>query len=149
MLNKIRALSWIAGVGAAAAFAVGDSRAQTSSGLQKLLDAELARFLCARRLRSVGGPFTLGGRQFAVGTALFRTADNPADLHARLSALAAKHGAEVVPIDTTYAGVIGDAVINRLKDWLRSGGTLITIAEATRWATANNVGLLDTTPLLY
>jgi beta-lactamase class A len=44
MLNKIRALSWIAGVGAAAAFAVGESRAQTSSGLQKLLDAELARF---------------------------------------------------------------------------------------------------------
>ncbi len=174
------------------------------------------------RVRSVGGPFTLSGRQFALGTALIRTADNPADLHARLAALAAKHGAEVVPIDTTYiesgtslgsnenaflkaprvlmvwdtptvstsagwtryvlerrfnqpvtivraaslgraqfsdfdvivlpsgnyAGVIGDAVVNRLKDWLRSGGTLITIAEATRWATGNNVGLLDTTPLL-
>jgi len=47
-----------------------------------------------------------------------------------------------------YAGVIGEAVINRLKDWLRSGGTLVTMAEATRWATGSNVGLVDTTPLL-
>jgi hypothetical protein len=174
------------------------------------------------RMRSVGGAFALNGRRFALGTALFRHADNPADLHARLTALATKHGAEIVPIDTTYiesgtslgsnetaflkaprvlmawdtptastsagwtryvlerrfgqpvttvrtaslgranfsdfdvvvlpsgnyAGVIGEAVVNRLKDWLRSGGTLVTMAEATRWATNNNVGLLDTTPLL-
>ena len=47
-----------------------------------------------------------------------------------------------------YAGVIGDAVLNRIKEWIRGGGTLITLAEATRWATVNTVGLLDTTPLL-
>jgi hypothetical protein len=35
-----------------------------------------------------------------------------------------------------------------LKDWLRAGGTLITLAEATRWASGANVGLLATTGLL-
>jgi hypothetical protein len=43
---------------------------------------------------------------------------------------------------------VTDAVLGRLKDWLRGGGTLITLAEATRWATGENVGLLDTKPLL-
>ncbi len=174
------------------------------------------------RMRSIGGAFTLNGRAFPIGTALIRTADNPADLHARLTALATKYGTELVPIDTTYVesgtslgsgenaflkkprvlmawdaptastsagwtrytlerrfgqpvtivrtaslgrvnfsdfdvvvlpsgnytGVIGDAVVNRLKDWLRGGGTLVTIAEATRWATIGSVGLLETTPLL-
>ncbi len=174
------------------------------------------------RMRSIGGRFTLNGRTFTLGTALIRNADNPGDLHARLAALAAKHGAEIVPIDSTYiesgtslgstenaflkpprvllawdtptastsagwaryvlerrfnqpvtvvrssslaradlsefdvivlpsgnyAGVIGEPLIARVKDWLRAGGTLVTIAEATRWATAPNVGLLDTTPLL-
>jgi hypothetical protein len=174
------------------------------------------------RMRSVGGPFTLNGRSYPIGTALIRHVDNPPDLHERLSALAAKHGAELVPIDSAYiesgtslgsnstaflkaprvlmawdtptvstsagwaryvlerrfnqpvtivrtaslaranfadfdvivvpsgnyAAQIGEAVVNRLKDWLRGGGTLITIGEATRWATANNVRLLETTPLL-
>jgi hypothetical protein len=174
------------------------------------------------RMHSVGGAFTLGGRQYPLGTAVIRNAGNPADLHTRLTALAAKHGAEVVPIDSTYvesgislgsnqtaflkppkvllawdtptqstsagwtrytlerrfgqavttvrtsslgradfsdfdvivlpsgnyAGAIGDAVLNRLKDWLRGGGTLITLAEASRWATGSNVGLLDTQLLL-
>ena len=54
------------------------------------------------RMRSIGGAFTLNGRAFPIGTALIRTADNPADLHARLTALATKHGTELVPIDTTY-----------------------------------------------
>ena len=174
------------------------------------------------RMHSVGGAFTMAGRHYPIGTAVFRTAGNPADLHARLSALATRHGAEIVPIDSTYvesgtslgsndvaflkaprvllawdtptsslsagwtryvlerrfgqpvtairsnslaradlsdfdvvvlpsgnfAGVIGDPVLNRLKDWLRAGGTLVTLAEATRWATGANIGLLDTTLLL-
>jgi hypothetical protein len=174
------------------------------------------------RMHSVGGAFTINGRQFPLGTAVIRVAGNPADLHQRLTALAAKHGAEIVPTDTTYVdsgislgsneaaflkaprvllvwdtptsslsagwtrytlerryaqpvttvrtsslaradfanydvivlpsgsygGAINDAVLNRLKDWLRAGGTLITLAEATRWATGSNVGLLSTTGLL-
>jgi hypothetical protein len=174
------------------------------------------------RMHNVGGAFTLDGRRYPIGTAVFRNAGNAADLHARLIALASKHGAEVVPIDTThvesgislgsnearalkaprvllawdtptqtlsagwtrytlerrfgqaatavrvsslaravlsdfdvivlpsgnYAGAINEAMVARLKDWIRGGGTLITLAEATRWATGENVGLLDTKPLL-
>ena len=174
------------------------------------------------RIRSVGGAFTHNGRRFPIGTAFIRNSENPPDLAAKLSALVTKHGAELVPIDSTwvedgtslgsndvaalkapkvllawdtptntlsagwtrytlerrfgaavtavrtsslaranfndydvivlpsgnYGGQINDAVLNRIKDWLRGGGTLVTIAEATRWATGSNVGLLDTTGLL-
>ncbi len=54
------------------------------------------------RLRSVGGAFTLNGRRYPIGTVVIRNAENPSDLHARVAALATKHGAEIVPIDTTY-----------------------------------------------
>jgi hypothetical protein len=174
------------------------------------------------RIRHVGGAFTHNGRRYPIGTALFRNAENANDLNAKLAALAAKHGAELVPIDSTwvedgtsmgsndaqalklpkvllawdtptqslsagwaryalerrfgqavttvrtaslgranfndydvlvlpsgnFAGQINEGVLNRIKDWLRSGGTLVTVAEATRWATGANVGLLDTTGLL-
>ena len=174
------------------------------------------------RIRSVGGAFTHNGRAYPIGTAFFRTVENPADLNAKLAALAARHRVEIVPIDSSwvddgtslgsndvqalkapkvllvwdtptntlsagwtryvlerrfgqsvtavrtsslaranfndydvivmpsgnFAGTINDAVLNRVKDWLRSGGTLVTMAEATRWATGASVGLLDTTGLL-
>ena len=174
------------------------------------------------RMHSVGGAFTLNGRTFPIGTAVMRLAGNPADLHARLTALASKHGAEIVPTDTTYiesgtslgsnesaylkaprvllvwdtptaslsagwtrytlerrygqpvtvvrtaslaradfadfdvivlpsgnyGSSINEAVLDRIKDWLRAGGTLVTLAEATRWATGSSVGLLSTTGLL-
>ena len=44
-----------------------------------------------------------------------------------------------------YAGQINEAVSIASRIGLRSGGTLITVAEASRWATGSNVGLLDTT----
>ena len=174
------------------------------------------------RIRSIGGAFTQNGRRFAIGTAIIRNSENGADLNAKLNALAAKHGAEIIPIDSTwvdegtsmgsndvqslksprvllvwdaptqslsagwtryvlerrfgadvtavrtsslgraifndfdvivmpsgnYAGTINDSVLNRIKDWLRGGGTLVTVAEASRWATGSSVGLLDTTTLL-
>src|SRR5687767_13422815 len=174
------------------------------------------------RIRSVGGAFTHNGRRYPIGTAFIRNSENPADLTTRLAALIVKHGAEIVPIDTTwvddgtslgsndvaplkvprvlqvwdtptqslsagwmryalerrfgvtptavrtsslgranfndydvmvmpsgnYAGTINEAILNRIKDWLRSGGTLVTVAEASRWATGSSVGLLDTTTLL-
>ena len=174
------------------------------------------------RVRHAGGDFSLNGRRYPIGTAIVRVAENPASLAATISALAAKHGTEVVPADTSYiesgtslgsndvvhlkpprvllawdtptsslsagwaryvlerrfgqpvtavrtsslgrvplgefdvlvlpsgnyAGVIGEAVVTRLKDWLRAGGTLVTLAEASRWATGSSVGLLDTQTLL-
>jgi hypothetical protein len=42
-----------------------------------------------------------------------------------------------------YAGVSGDG-LRRIKDWVNAGGTLITIAEASRWAARDNIGLLST-----
>jgi hypothetical protein len=174
------------------------------------------------RIRSVGGAFTHNGRRYPIGTAFIRNTENPADLNARISALAVEHGAELVPIDSTwvdegtslgsndvaalkspkillawdaptqslsagwarytlerrfgaavtavrtaslgradfndydvmvlpsgnYGGQINEGVLTRIKDWLRAGGTLVTLAEASRWATGSNVGLLDTTTLL-
>src|SRR5215203_496059 len=165
------------------------------------------------RIRSVGGPFTHNGRRYPIGTAFIRNAENPSDLNTRLAALIARHGAEVVPVDSTwvedgtslgsndvaalktpkillawdtpaatlsagwaryalerrfglgvtavrisslaranfndydvivlpsgnFAGAINDAVLNRIKDWLREGGTLVTLADASRWATGANV----------
>ena len=161
------------------------------------------------RIRSVGGAFTHNGRRYPIGTAFIRNAENPADLNAKLAALAVKHGAELVPIDSSwvedgtslgsndvaalknpkvllvwdtptqtlsagwtrfslerrfglgvtavrtsslaranfndfdvivmpsgnFAGTINDAVLARIKEWLRGGGTLVTVAEASRWAT--------------
>ena len=40
-----------------------------------------------------------------------------------------------------------DDALRRLRDWIRNGGTLITLAEATRWASRDNVDLLSTDPL--
>ena len=40
-----------------------------------------------------------------------------------------------------------DDGLRRLKDWIRNGGTLITLAEATRWAARDRVGLISTDAL--
>ena len=176
------------------------------------------------RIRSVGGAFTQNGRRYPIGTAFIRNAGNPADLNAKLAALAVearrraradrfdvgrrrhvarqqrRRGAE----DAEGAARVGhaDAVAVGRLDALRAraplrrrasprfaprslgarqlqrlrrdraavrqlrrpdqrracsiasrtgcarGGTLITLAEASRWATGSNVGLLDTTGLL-
>jgi len=81
------------------------------------------------RMRSVGGTFTLNGRQYPIGTALVRPVDNSADLHARLTALATKHGAEVVPIDSTYveAGTSGRPSLSSAV--VSSSPTLVPVAH--------------------
>jgi len=40
-----------------------------------------------------------------------------------------------------------DDALRRLKDWIRNGGTLITMAESSRWAARDRVGLLSTDTL--
>jgi hypothetical protein len=45
----------------------------------------------------------------------------------------------------TYS--FGDDALRRLKDWIRNGGTLITLAEASRWAARDRVDLLSTDTL--
>jgi hypothetical protein len=46
----------------------------------------------------------------------------------------------------TYA--FSEDALRRLRDWIRNGGTLITLAEASRWAARDRVGLLSTDTLL-
>jgi len=41
-----------------------------------------------------------------------------------------------------------DDALRRLKDWIRNGGTLITIGEASRWAARDRIGLLSTDTVL-
>jgi hypothetical protein len=43
-----------------------------------------------------------------------------------------------------YAGELGEAGVDRLRRWIQDGGTLITLAEATRWAAREDVNLLAT-----
>ena len=167
------------------------------------------------RVRAATEPFTLSGRDFGVGTAIVRTAENGADLPRVLGAIAGRHGAEVVPFDDSYVregtslgsgsvralreprvllvydepgsaystgwaryvlerrygqrttavrasalgrviladydvvvfpsgnygSAVGNGLVTRLQDWMRDGGTLVTMANSSVWAA--RAGLLD------
>ena len=168
------------------------------------------------RARFLNQSFTIADRKFTKGTALFRVSDNDGDLRSKLAAIAAKHGAEVVKLDSAFVSegtslgsnqvialksprvllawdapasslsagwaryvlerrygqsatavrvgslgrvdlrrydvlilpsgnypISGDS-LRRIRDWVNAGGTLITLAEASRWAARETVGLLDT-----
>jgi hypothetical protein len=169
--------------------------------------------------RVAGEPFTLAGRRFGVGTVLFRSAENGADLAARLGAVAARHGVEAVATDSgwvddgislgsnrmrplraprvllawdrpassysagwarwvlerryglratavrtsslgrvdldrydalvlpagDYSEHLSESTLERLRAWMRAGGTLVTLGEASRWAAEGRAGLLATT----
>jgi hypothetical protein len=171
------------------------------------------------KVRVAGGETTLGERTFPPGTAIVRRSENPDDTRDTLARLAARHGAEVVPVSSGYpergvslgssrvhwmpplrvlllwdtptsslsagwarwvlerrygqavsvvrvstleeveldrfdvlvlpSGRYGKALdgemIERLKVWIRAGGTLVALAEAARWLTGEDVGLLATT----
>ena len=43
-----------------------------------------------------------------------------------------------------YGAAINEETIGRLREWMRTGGTLVTIGEASRWAASDRVGLLET-----
>lgn len=45
----------------------------------------------------------------------------------------------------SYGGVVGRGLLDRLQQWMRDGGTLVTLGSATRWAAAESVGLLSAT----
>ncbi len=168
------------------------------------------------RIRAAGAEFTLEGRRFGVGTAIIRAAENDPGMRTRLAGIAARHRAEVVPIDDayvregmslgsrrvralreprvllvydapgrslsvgwaryvlerrygqrttavrasslgrarladydvivfpsgSYGGAVGDGLVDRLRAWMGDGGTLITMAESSRWA--SRAGLLAT-----
>jgi hypothetical protein len=43
-----------------------------------------------------------------------------------------------------YSGVLGETGVERLKSWIREGGTLIALGAAGEWLTFEKVGLLST-----
>ena len=44
-----------------------------------------------------------------------------------------------------YGRVVGSDLVSRLQQWMRDGGTLITVGRSTRWAAQESVGLLAAT----
>jgi hypothetical protein len=166
--------------------------------------------------RVAGAGFTLAGRQFGIGTVIFRNEENPPHLASTLRELAMRHVLDVTAIDTawvdagaslgansarlvktprvllawdaptqslsagwarfslerrfnqpvtamrvatmaranladydvivlpagSYGSALGEPMLGRLREWMRTGGTLITLGEASRWAAS--AGLLDT-----
>ncbi len=54
------------------------------------------------RARFLSQSFTIAGRKFAKGTAIFRVSDNGEDLRLKLGAIAARHNAEVVKLDSAF-----------------------------------------------
>lgn len=44
----------------------------------------------------------------------------------------------------TYAPLAGQQALDRLREWLRGGGTIVTIADASRWAAGDRINLLET-----
>jgi hypothetical protein len=54
------------------------------------------------RARFLSQSFTIAGRKFDRGAAIFRVSDNGADLKTRLAAIASRNGAEVVKLDSAF-----------------------------------------------
>ncbi|MEY4672896.1 MAG: hypothetical protein RL148_680 [Planctomycetota bacterium] len=54
------------------------------------------------RIRSLNKPFRIGGTDYPRGSCVIRTNGNPADLHARVSAAALRHGVQLGATDTSW-----------------------------------------------
>ena len=61
------------------------------------------------------------------------------------------HRLDLAAVDTLvlpsgdYSTALDAAAVERLDHWVRAGGTLVTLGEASRWAARQKVGLLGTT----
>jgi hypothetical protein len=44
----------------------------------------------------------------------------------------------------SYGSTIGEDAVRRLREWVRGGGTLVTLGEASRWAAGEKVNLIET-----
>ena len=65
----------------------------------------------------------------------------------RLSSISriALHDFDVIVLPSgAYAPLAGEESLRRLREWIRGGGTLVTLADASRWAAGERVNLLET-----
>jgi hypothetical protein len=44
----------------------------------------------------------------------------------------------------SYGAAFNDEAVRRIREWMRGGGTLVTLGEASRWAAGEKVNLLET-----
>ena len=170
------------------------------------------------RVHQASRPFTIGARTYGVGTGIVRVAELTPAHRERLAAVVARHGLQVVPLDSgwvdrgislgsgdvaalksprvvlawdtptsslsagwaryvleqrfgftvsavrvstlgrldldkvdvlvlpqgSYGPAFNDDAVRRLREWMRGGGTLVTVGEASRWAAGEKVNLLET-----
>jgi hypothetical protein len=54
-----------------------------------------------------------------------------------------KYTVLILPNGWNFGEIMGEAGVKRVADWVRRGGTLVTIQGATRWLTGSGTGLLD------
>jgi hypothetical protein len=85
------------------------------------LSAGWARFALERRI---------GVRTTAVRVSSFRRAN--------------LNDYDVVVMPSADYSTLGDDGVRRLKEWVRAGGTIVTLGEASRWAAKEKVALIDT-----
>jgi len=88
------------------------------------------------RVRAAGESFTLGGREYPVGTAIVRVAENGQGLRQLLGRIAGEHGAEVVPIDDSYVTEGASLGANSVRS-LKAPQVLLVYDEP---GSANSVG---------
>jgi len=56
----------------------------------------------------------------------------------------AKFQVLILPDGGSYAGLLGDAGIQRVKEWVQAGGVIVALGGAVGFLTDSRVGLLDT-----
>jgi hypothetical protein len=83
------------------------------------------------RARSAGEPLTIAGRRYGIGATLFRVADNGAELAPRLGEIAARHGIEVVAVDSGWVDEGISLGSSRMRP-LRAPRVLLAWDEPTR-----------------
>ena len=108
--------------------------------------------LGSRRVRALREPRVLlvydaPGRSYSVGWARYvlerRYGQRTTAVRASSLGRARLADYDVVVFPSgNYGEAVGDGLLDRLRGWMRDGGTLVTMAESSRWA--SRAGLLET-----
>jgi hypothetical protein len=75
-------------------YALAWNATSAAATIEALREGLMARF--------ISQPFSIGGRNFDRGTAVFRVSDNGLNFREKLEAIAAKHGADLIRLDSAF-----------------------------------------------